>query len=180
MRALHKRNLWLGERDLVCRRHWTHKAGSGLVAVFTPVGRFAPRAGLVTLRQTFVRCRHGVTITSAGRVHDVLAMQLGPENPPITAQFKQGLVHSPHHEGAQSGSWNVDTVAVVLERKDTLSNDVIEPALTECDFGRVRLPLCQAFPSRLIDGVLNGHNHRVPERDVLCDGSHPRDRSSPF
>ena len=57
MRAYHERNLRFGEPYFDCRFHWTHQAGSGLVAI-TLVGRFVPCAAFVILRQTFVRCCH--------------------------------------------------------------------------------------------------------------------------
>lgn len=64
MRAHHKLNLGFGEPDFSCRLHGTD-ADEGWLPDFTSlVAR--PRAGLVTLRQTFVyrcqNCEHGCAL----------------------------------------------------------------------------------------------------------------------
>src|SRR5215510_9715720 len=55
MRAHHERNLRFGEPYFDCRLHWTHLKRDQGWSRITLVGRFAPCAGFVTLRQTFVR-----------------------------------------------------------------------------------------------------------------------------
>jgi len=62
MRAHHERNLWLSEPDLNCRFHWICTAAKVVQRYaadpigLTLLGRFAPHAGFVIPRRTFV-CR---------------------------------------------------------------------------------------------------------------------------
>jgi hypothetical protein len=59
---------------------------------FTLLSRFAPRAGLVTLRQTFVRRSHGVTIAAAGgsRMSNGTASALNSEQDLASIPMAQG------------------------------------------------------------------------------------------
>jgi hypothetical protein len=59
MRAQHERNLWFGKPDFRCRFHRTNETDQGRLLDFILLGRFAPHAGVITLRQTFVRRSHG-------------------------------------------------------------------------------------------------------------------------
>src|SRR4051812_5998911 len=61
MRAHHERNLWLSEPDLNCRLHWSADQVWLPELIASYLSCFAPRAGFVTPRQSFVRsCHDGV------------------------------------------------------------------------------------------------------------------------
>jgi hypothetical protein len=77
MDVKHERNLWFGEPNFKCRLHQTHlKRDQGWPRI-TLVGRFAPWAGFVTQRQTFVHCRH----TGGNRPDLLLQLQTNAREP---------------------------------------------------------------------------------------------------